>query len=183
MVEVWKDISGYEDLYQVSNFGRVRRLKGFICVNDFKRNRAYIKVIGEKVLKQFSDNNGYMTINLHGKRFRVHRLVANAFIPKIKGKNIINHIDGNKANNYVYNLEWCSYKENSIHAVKIGLHNNFNPKKTNVVMLSDNGEIIKRFNSITEAYNYFGLSYRGSISEVCKGKRKHFKGYVWRYGL
>ncbi len=109
-VEVWKDVVGYEQRYQVSNLGRV-----------------YSKIT-KKILKQNLHTNGYFTIatkigGRNGKDvcFRVHRLVATAFLPKIENKPLVNHIDGVKTNNNVNNLEWCTAKENTDHAIRTGL--------------------------------------------------------------
>ena len=109
-VEVWKDVVGYEQRYQVSNLGRV-----------------YSKIT-KKILKQNLHTNGYFTIatKIGGRKgkpvcFKVHRLVAQAFIPNIENKPYVNHIDGIKTNNNVSNLEWCTAKENTDHAIKNGM--------------------------------------------------------------
>lgn len=109
--EVWKDIKGYEGLYRVSNYGRVKSLK---------RNTAC-----ERILKPRLDKGGYLYINLSKngicKSKKVHRLVGDCFILNLKHKPQINHIDGNKTNNYVNNLEWSTAAENARHAVDTGL--------------------------------------------------------------
>lgn len=103
-MEYWKDIQEFNGIYQISNFGRIRRI--------YKKG-----IIKNKYLKTFKNKSGYVvapiTINNIQKNRLVHRLVAEAFIPKQKGKNEINHIDENKENNCVSNLEWCTHKENS----------------------------------------------------------------------
>ena len=139
----------------------------------------------KKILKQFYDNNGYLVFNLLGKRTRTHRIIAKTFIPNPKNKLFINHKDGNKSNSNVENLEWCSAKENTQHAIATGLQDvshllNY-IKKQKVLMLSKNDEVIAKFNSITDAFKFFGVKYRGCITEVCQGKRKHCFGYKWRY--
>lgn len=127
MLEIWKDVKGYEDLFQVSNCGR------------FFSKRT------NKILKQVLSKTGYMTIptkiggrNGFYKLFRVHRIVAESFLDKpctsivaecentFYGKIPVNHKDGDKTNNCVENLEWCTYSENSKHAVNSGL---FTPSK------------------------------------------------------
>jgi len=123
-MEIWKDIEGYEGIYQVSNLGRVKSLERIIvCKNNVK------KFYSEKFLKPVSDNQGYQIIHLNSKihkskNHKIHRLVAFAFIPIINGKIEINHIDGNKKNNEINNIEWCTSSENKKHAFKLGLRNN-----------------------------------------------------------
>jgi hypothetical protein len=105
MQEVWKDIPGHEGYYQVSNFGRVRR--------------CYILKPEIREIK----NTGYAQtrIFIQKKKYAVHRLVAEAFIPNPKNKPQVNHIDGNPQNNHYKNLEWCTPLENARHAIENGL--------------------------------------------------------------
>ena len=133
MQEIWKDIKGYEGKYQVSNLGRVRSLYD---QNQFKKTHRI------KLLK-FNIRSGYYNVNLNNhrkrKNFQVHRLVAFAFIPNFDNKPIINHIDENRLNNKVDNLEWCTQKENVLHSK----YKMYKPKKSK---LPTSGEkyIIKR---------------------------------------
>jgi len=119
--EIWKDVVGYEGYYQISRFGQVKRVS-----QDKKTRRIRNKYIPP--LKKTIGTTGYYHVHLavdkNHKNYRVHRLVAAAFIPNPENKPCINHIDGNKLNNHVSNLEWCTMKENSQHAVRIGLHHN-----------------------------------------------------------
>lgn len=114
MKEIWKDIEGYEGLYQISNFGRVKSLPK-------KNGNSYQE---ERILKP-KNNQGYMQVNLYKnkkcKSIVIHRMVAKAFIKNEYNKREVNHIDGNKANNRVDNLEWCTPSENQKHAYRIGL--------------------------------------------------------------
>ncbi len=182
MKEVWKDVIGYEGIYQISNLGRVMRLASSIRVVDQKQNRVYVKPISKKIIKQNKDNNGYWLVNLSARPVRVHRILAMAFLPKRSGANVVNHIDGNKSNNSLINLEWCTPKENSRHAINTGLFKVSFPKhNTPVEMLDEDTNVLECFNSIKDACRRFGFGYRGSITEVCNGKRKHCFGYKWRY--
>jgi hypothetical protein len=116
-MENWKDVQGYEGLYQVSNLGRVKSLSH---VNYLGRLRQ------ECILGNRLSDRGYHTAVLYNngksKSFRVHRLVANAFIENPNNKPHVNHIDGVKSNNLVSNLEWVTISENQKHAFKTGLN-------------------------------------------------------------
>ncbi len=118
MMEAWKDISDYEGLYQVSNLGRIKALP-----RD-RRNQHGSWVSPEKILSP-GDSNGYPVVSLTKNKivrgFLVHRVVAIHFIYNSADKREVNHIDGNKRNNILSNLEWCTPVENAKHAASIGL--------------------------------------------------------------
>jgi len=120
MKEIWKDIEGFEDLYQISNNGRVKSLKRKILYKD---GRSFIKE--ESILNPSIGNKGYYYLNLRKNGIsynkRIHRLVLMHFKPQLKNKTQTNHIDGNKSNNNINNLEWVTNSENQIHAVKLGI--------------------------------------------------------------
>ena len=97
--EIYLNIEGFLGIYQVSNLGNIKSL----------RRKEPI------ILKPFKDTGGYHRVSLCGKDYSVHRIVANAFLPKIKNKDMVNHKDYDKTNNTVTNLEWCNNRENILH--------------------------------------------------------------------
>ena len=130
MTEEWRAVVGYEELYEVSNQGQVR------SVNRTRKGRyeCSAKVRGQ-MLKPMNQN-GYLLATLRKdgiqKHWRIHRLVADAFIPNENPeRNLVNHIDGDKSNNNVTNLEWCTYSENAVHAISNGLWHSTKGKTIN----------------------------------------------------
>ena len=117
--EIWKDIEGYEGLYQVSNMGRVKSVERTI----WNSGKGCYKTVHERILKAEINNSGYLLVGLSKggkvKLCSIHRLVAEAFIPNIDNLPCINHKDENKVNNHMENLEWVTYKENN----NYGTHN------------------------------------------------------------
>lgn len=173
MQEIWKDIEGYEGLYQVSNLGRVKSLeKNIWNGHSFRTKKEFIFVGGK-------DKRGYLYVILSKngvkKIFKLHRLVAFSFIPNLYNKQEVNHINGIKTDNRVENLEWCTHKENIQHACKNGLRCY---KKINQYDLQ--GNLIKSWKSITEASNTLNINYI-SILNCCKNKTKKSHNYIWKY--
>lgn len=165
MEEVWKDIKGYEGFYQISNLGRVKSL--------IRKN-----VLKEKIIKGGIQKNGYKFVLLYkdknSKIFRVHRLVAEAFIPNPNKYKEVNHIDENKTNNNVENLEWCTRKYNCSYG-------NFNESKIKKVIQYDIiGNYIREWSSITEAQKKLGINH-SSIVNNCRNRRPSAGGYIWAY--
>lgn len=169
MEELWRDVNGYEGLYQISNLGRVKSLKR---KNKYKHNE-------EIIMKELFDGN-YLFIRLSKnskkKNFLIHRLVAEAFIKEIKGKEYVNHKNGIKTDNRVENLEWVTASENTIHAIKNGLKRLPNKK----IIQIDNNKIVKHWNSIKEASETLGIN-RANIGACCRNERKRAGNYIWKY--
>ena len=121
MKEIWKDIEGYEGLYQISNLGNVKSLHRIANIPNGHRK------VKERILKQ-TENRGYRAVIISKektrKEFSAHRLVAFHFIPNPENKPEVNHIDGNKSNNKVENLEWVTPSENIRHSYAVGLARN-----------------------------------------------------------
>jgi hypothetical protein len=115
-MEIWKGVVGYEGFYQVSNLGNVKRVGSFRGVNKAYLNDYY--------LKPKDNGKGYLriklTVNNKSKRVMLHRIIAEAFINNPKNKKVINHINCDKKDNRIENLEWCSQSENVLHSVKLG---------------------------------------------------------------
>lgn len=132
MRESWVSVKGYENLYEVSCQGNVRSLDRVVLQKN-KFNLLSKRVYKGRILKTRVGKQGYPYLHLSKggirKTFKVHRLVAEHFIPNLEGKPEVNHIDGNKTNNSKSNLEWCTSSENKRHAHKTGLK--VNPKGVN----------------------------------------------------
>ena len=171
MDEIWRDIDGYKGLYQVSNKGRVKSLK-------------YGK---ERILKPGWKTGGYLFVvlckNGNKSNQRIHRLVADAFIPytglnpdgtEIKGRVEVNHKSEIKTDNKVENLEWCDLRYN----VNYGTHNERLSRK--ILQYSKSGEFIKEWPSALEVKRVLGIN-NSHIIACCKGKRKSSGGFIWRY--
>lgn len=161
---MWRKIENHSN-YSISDDGRVR--------ND-KTGR---------ILKPVPTKNGYLRVGLDKQLCRIHVLVAKEFIPNPDNLPQVNHIDGNKANNNVCNLEWITPSENIKHAFRNGLKlPNYDgiKKPTPVLQITMDGDIINTFGSIMAVQREYGYD-NSSIAKVCKGKQLTAYGYKWRY--
>lgn len=170
MKEIWKDIEGYEGLYQVSNIGRVKRIRFINKNTNIEKERI-------KSLKKRKD--GYLEVALYkngkGMSIQVHRLVAKAFIPNSNNLPQVNHKDGIKTNNVVTNLEWVSASENALHSSR-ELGNSI--KKVN--QYDKKGRYLATYSSIRIAGEINKID-ESSISNVLAGRRKSTYGYKWKF--
>ena len=175
--EIWRDVKGYEGLYQVSSDGRVKSLE---------RKDRFGRTVKERILKPGINRYGYLMVFLYagGKRkmLKVHRLVCKAFHENPENKPEVNHINENKTDNRACNLEWSTRKENINHGTR-----NERAAKGIAKALSKpvgqytrDGELIKIWPSTIEVQRQAGFSY-GNISQVAKGNRKTAYGFVWKY--
>lgn len=164
MIEVFKEVEGYEGLYSISNIGRLR--------ND-KTNR---------LLKPWIDKDGYLIYDLSKnkvrKHYKAHRLVAQAFILNPNNYPQVNHKDEDKTNNKVSNLEWCTFEYNNKYGTRVE-RSAFKHRKS-ISKYDLTGNYISTYKSLTEAANLNNL-FKGHISNVALGKQKTAGGFIWKY--
>ena len=177
-MEIWKDIIGYEGLYQVSNYGNV---KG---VNRYKNNRGKQTLIKEKLLKflkKYTNYGYYLRVQLYKngvmRKYAVHRLVANAFISNPHFYDEINHKDEIKSNNNMDNLEWCNRGYNVNYGT--GMSRLTQSKYKKVGQYTVDGLLIKIWDNMKSATEEGFVPC--NITLCCKGNQKTHKNYIWRY--
>lgn len=170
-MEEWKDIKGYEGLYQVSNEGRVKSVRN------------------QKLMKPKTDKKGYkviqFSVNGERKAFKVNRLVAQAFIENPNNLPCTNHKDCNPTNNRVENLEWCDYTYNNHYANRVekaSIKMVNNPKiSREVYKYTLDGDLIAKYPSANEAQRDMGINRSRGVSMCCRGIIPTYKGYKWSY--
>ena len=179
--EIWRDIEGYEGYYMVSNMGNVKSLERTVW-----DNRGYYKTIQERILRAGKGSDGYLQVGIYRERKRkmylVHRLVASAFCENPHGYTEVNHIDEDKTNNCVENLEYCSRSYNLTYndrAKKAG--RKAGKKKSKPVIAIDKiTGLILEFPSAKEAESHTGIA-QSHICACCKGKQNSAGGFYWMY--
>lgn len=176
MKEEWREIKGYEGYYEVSNIGNIRSMERY--VNSKNKSIALKKAKSINMSKR----GAYISVKLSKenkeKTFSVHRLVALMFIPNPENKLEVNHIDGNKMNNFVGNLEWCTRSENGLHSYKNGLQSGRKGSKHHFTNLREY-DIIQMFFDLNKGLTKreISIKYGLSYSNICKILR----GKTWRH--
>lgn len=170
--EKWLPVKDFENVYCVSNYGRVKN------------------ILTNHILKCSLDSHGYYALNLYDKNnnkrnfITLHRLLAETFIPNPENKPQVNHKDGNKSNSYLDNLEWSTASENTQHAYDnnlIHLKKGANsPNAIPIIQYSLNGEFIKYWGGATCVMNELGIN-KSNIIQCCKGNVRQAGGYKWKY--
>ena len=183
MFEKWKDIKGYESLYQISSFGRIKSVShswvGF--------GKEIVCTTKEKILSRKTNKAGYEQVVLYkgneSKTFLVHRLVAEVFIPNPNNFPCVNHKNEIKTDNRAENLEWCTYSYNNNYGSRI---NKTISKTKNgvlskpVIQYSLDGIFVAEYPSTAEIKRQYGFNC-GNISSCCNGKQKTAYGFKWKY--
>lgn len=186
--EIFVPINGYNGRYEVSNHGRIKSLKRKVLSRWGK-----YRTIPEIILKPKTTRTGYHSVSLCIKQkhstFSVHQLVATHFIPNPDSKPHVNHIDTNKINNCVWNLEWNTALENMTHAIAHGLVPKMKPpinrgiKAYNhrpIIQFDLLGNKVKEWGFLSEASTALGYC-RSNIIACCKGRKAAYNGFVWKY--
>lgn len=168
VIEEYVDILGFEGKYMVSNTGNVKTIGRWSHAEYSKR------WIDEGIKNAIPDKDGYLIVTLSvspkKKRISIHRLVAKAFIPNPDGKPQVNHIDGNKRNNHVLNLEWCTSSENNFHAYRICRKTIHRPyTKLNIEKVSDIKMRISNGETVKDISLMYGVN-QATISNIKTGK-------------
>ena len=193
--ETWKDIPNYEDIYEISTRGYIK------SISRWRDNGKSGYLQKEKYMTPHVTKKGYLAIDLYKdkkrKKYLVHRLIAETFIPNPNNYPCVNHKDGNKLNNDINNLEWCTQQYNMKEAARLGLlnlwcdklfgkdHPNYKFRgkwKTQkpIYQFDINGVFIKRYNSSQEANRETDIN-ASHISECCNNKRKTAGGFIWKF--
>lgn len=175
--EEWKPVVDFEWLYEISNYGRVKTLRNLVETNDNK--------LIHKILRPSISKEGYPKYSLTKKNrvyyFNSHRLVALAFLPNPLNLEVVNHKDGDKFNNHVSNLEWCTHSENLKHAFRLGLKEG-NKGEDNHLSVLNSDEVLQINKMINDGIEYKDIASEFNISDVTICDIKRGKTWGWLTG-
>lgn len=182
MEEIWKDIEGFEGIYQISNYGRLKSLSRSVKI------KSGFRTTKEKIIKPSIGTCGYYQYPLTNggvrKTILIHREVAKAFVNNPNNLCEINHKDENKLNNFFGNLEWCDKKYNNTYKDRkkreIETQRNTHPSRKRILQIDENNYVVCEYQSIREAERMTGIRH-SNICETLKGRRKSAGGYYWEY--
>lgn len=185
MKEIWKQTMENNN-YFISNFGRIKSKNHFV-----KHSKGGLRKVKGRFLKPIKWSNGYLFIFLGSeKAYSVHRLVAKYFIDNPLNKPCVNHLDGNKQNNNIKNLEWCTYSENERYSYKflgkkpsktgLGIHGLDKPQAKQVALIDIDGNIKEVFESAYHASKKIKNTIISKINSVCCGIQKTHRGYIFK---
>lgn len=175
--EIWLPVIGFEQEYEVSNFGNVRSLDRdieYIQKNQYGEKLAIKHLKGKNLTPRYN-LDGRRRVQLKNKDYYIYRLVVEAFIRPLQSKEEVNHIDGNKENDCLYNLEICSRTENEDHAILLGLNNAFDLSKKVVV-----NNIL--YNSLGEASRDTGIS-KTILSKALRTNQNYYNGSKYSFQI
>lgn len=184
--ENWKPVKGYEGIYEVSDMGHVRSLDRVVSFMRF--GKTQLKPVPGKVLREIEVSNGYLHVNLkdgpgHTRNCSIHRLVAEAFIPNPTNLPQVNHINEDRKDNRVKNLEWCdapyniNYGRRALKMKKTRMRNY--PYK--IEMVEKSGKVVRVFENFAEIESVFGAGVASNAHAVCVGKRALCINHIWRF--
>lgn len=189
--EIWKDIEGYENLYQISSMGRIRSFDRWV-----KRSNNTLQLTKGKILKPYLgkyERVSLVDIDGHKHTYNIHRLVAKAFIPNPDNKPCIDHINTDRTDNRVDNLRWVTYKENNNNPITIKKKSGDNHPKPMlgkygrehnlskpIIQFTLNGELVRKWECFKQVERELGICHSNILS-VITGKRSHAGGFRWEY--
>jgi hypothetical protein len=187
VLEFWKPVTGYEGLYEISNYGELKSLDKWVDLGLGRRQFVKGKIRAASVT-----SNGYRMTTLSkggvNKTVTIQSLVVMHFIKNPWKKPIVNHRNTIKTDNYIGNLEWATYSENIEHAYRhnlrkapcTGKFGKDHHRSRAICQLTLTGEHIREWDSISDAARELGIRGNG-VQAVCAGKEKAFKGFIWKY--